>query len=323
MIDQPAEAMLRIRGSIPEIETWAVAEGVGVARRVRALIDNCRSARSARAGMTFDRVRIMGVLNVTPDSFSDDGMFDDVAGAVARCRLMIADGADIIDVGGESTRPGSAMTPVDQEIARVRPVIAALRDVGRPVSVDTRNAATMDTVLALGCPLINDVSALVHDPMAMAVAASSDAAVVLMHNRGDPASMQQRTQSRNILTEIFDYLEARIAACEKAGLSRSRVIVDPGFGFGKTVKQTFALLRDLAVFRGLGVPLLVGVSRKSFIGHATDVDAPGERLAGSLGGALWAVAQGADIVRVHDVLETRQALDIWCAAAGAEPAVTP
>jgi dihydropteroate synthase len=316
LIDRPDREMLRLRAGISEIESWAKAEGRDVTRRVGSLIGHCRAGRLARAGMSFENPRIMGVLNVTPDSFSDGGLFDDAEGAVAQGRRMIADGADIIDIGGESTRPGATTTPADQEIARIRPVITALREAGRPLSVDTRNAATMDTVVGLGCTMINDISALEHDPMAMPVAASSDAVVALMHNRGNPASMQQRTDYRNILTEVFDYLQARITACETAGLARSRIVVDPGLGFGKTGAQNFALLRDLSLFRGLGVPLLVGVSRKSFIGRATGVGEARERVAGSVGGGLWAVAQGADIIRVHDVLETRQALDVWAAAAG-------
>jgi len=319
LIDRPDQELLRIRAGNREIDDWAEAEGRDVAERVRSLISRCRSPRSALAGMTFDRTQIMGVLNVTPDSFSDGGLFADPLEAVAQGRRMIAEGADIIDIGGESTRPGAATTLADQEIARIQPVVTALRDAGRPLSVDTRNAVTMERAAALDCAMINDVSALEHDPKAMTVVAGSNAAVALMHNRGDPASMQQRTRYRNILTEVFDYLEARIAACEAAGLDRSRIVVDPGLGFGKTGAQNFALLRDLSLFRGLGVPLLVGVSRKSFIGRVTGVEEAGERVAGSVGGALWAVAQGADIIRVHDVAATRQALDVWSVAANLSP----
>lgn len=257
----------------------------------------------------------MGIVNVTDDSFSGDGLNGDPAAAIARGRAMAEAGAGIIDLGAESTRPGAVPVTPEQEIARLLPVLAGLRDLGLPLSVDTRNAATMRAVAAAGAGIINDISALEGEG-SLAAAAASDLPVVLMHMQGEPGSMQQAPRYDDVVAEVHAYLSGRIAACEAAGIPRGRIILDPGIGFGKTVEHNVALLRSLGRFHDLGCPLLVGVSRKSMIGALADEPAPARRLPGSLAAALWAARQGAAILRVHDVAETVQALRVWQAIEG-------
>jgi dihydropteroate synthase len=260
---------------------------------------------------------IMGILNATPDSFSDGGAWLDTATAVAHGAAMLRAGAAIIDVGGESTRPGAAPVDPALEIRRVVPVIAGLRPAaeaaGAMISVDTRNAATMRAALDAGAGMVNDVSALTHDRAALAVVAASLASVVLMHMRGEPATMQVAPAYDDVALDVYDYLEGRIAACEAAGIDRSRIVADPGIGFGKTVAHNLRLLRQLTLFHGLGVPILVGASRKGFIARLSAGEPPEDRLPGSIAAALSAVGQGAQILRVHDVAETIQALRVAAA----------
>lgn len=260
------------------------------------------------------RPLIMGILNVTPDSFSDGGRHRGVEAQIAHALKMAEDGADIIDIGGESTRPGSDPVHVEEEIRRVVPIFEGLRErTDALLSIDTRNAAVMEAALAKGAGLINEVSALTHDPRALGVAAASGLPVVLMHAPPDPKTMMDNPVYEDVLTDVYDYLDARIRACEAAGIDRGRLIVDPGIGFGKTRQHNLEVLSGLAVYHGLGVPLLVGSSRKRFIGDISGVSEAGERVMGSLGAALAAAAQGAQILRVHDVAATRQALDVWYA----------
>ncbi len=253
----------------------------------------------------------MGVLNVTPDSFSDGGRGGD---PVAAAKAMAAAGASLIDIGGESTRPGASDVPVADELARVGPVLAGAA--GLPLSIDTRKAAVMAAALDAGAVLVNDVSALTHDPAAMALVAARRAPVVLMHAQGTPATMQLAPRYDDVVADVFDWLEARIAACVGAGIDPAAIVADPGIGFGKTPAHNTALLANLAAFHGLGVPLLLGASRKAVIAKlAGDQSAPSERLGGSLALALRALAQGVQIVRVHDVAETVQAVRVWQAIA--------
>lgn len=258
---------------------------------------------------------VMGIVNVTPDSFSDGGLAAEADDAIARGRALHAAGAAIVDVGGESTRPGSSGVTAETEWQRIEPVLAALVADGIRVSVDTRKAEVMRRAAALGVPIINDVSALTHDPAALDAAAASGCEVVLMHAQGDPATMQRNPVYNDVVLDVYDRLEARIGACVAAGIPVERLIADPGIGFGKTYAQNLALLRQLGVFEGLGARLLVGASRKSFIGWLTGVETARDRLGGSIGAALFAAAQGADILRVHDVAETAQALTVQAAAA--------
>ena len=257
--------------------------------------------------------RVMGILNVTPDSFFDGGRHDDPDRAVERGRTLAAEGADIVDVGGESTRPGARAVDASVEIARVVPVVEALAAEGIPVSVDTSKPEVMRAALAAGASMVNDVRALL-EPGAMEVVASSDAAVCLMHMRGTPETMQVETAYADVVAEVRDFLARRAAACERAGIARNRIVVDPGFGFGKGVAENLALLRRLRDLVAAGYPVLAGLSRKSTIGAITG-RSPGDRLAGSLAAALTAVERGAAIVRVHDVRETVDALRVYAAAA--------
>lgn len=257
---------------------------------------------------------VMGVVNVTPDSFSDGGDFLDARRAIRHAEAMLRAGAAIIDIGGESTRPGALPVDSAEEIRRVVPVIAGIRTsaeaAGAVISIDTRNAATMRAALEAGVGMINDVSALTHDPAAVGVVTTSDATVVLMHMQGGPRTMQVAPAYVDVVLDIYDYLEARIAACEAAGIDRARIIVDPGIGFGKTVVHNLQLLSQLSLFHGLGLPILIGVSRKGFVAHLAEGEASGRRLPGSLAAGLVALSQGAQILRVHDVTETVQAVRI-------------
>jgi dihydropteroate synthase len=253
----------------------------------------------------------MGVLNVTPDSFSDGGDHADPAVAIEAGRAMLAAGAAIVDVGGESTRPGSPPTPPDIEQARILPVVRALAETGACVSVDTRHAATMQAALAAGARVINDIAGLAFDPEARAVVARAGCAVVLMHMRGTPDTMNAQARYDDVVAEVAAELADRMQAAIAAGIRPERIALDPGIGFAKTADHNLALLRGLPALRRLGRPLLVGVSRKRFIGTVTGVAAPRDRLAGSLAAGLFAVGQGAAILRVHDVAETVQALRMW------------
>lgn len=263
----------------------------------------------------------MGIVNVTADSFSGDGLAaakPEVA--IAQARAMAAAGADILDLGAESTRPGAEPVDSATEQARLLPVLHGLRDIGLPISVDTRYAATMRAVLAAGAAIINDISALEDDPESLGVVAQAGCPVVLMHKRGQPATMQQDPRYGDVVADVLRYLQERVEACIKAGIRRESIILDPGIGFGKTVAHNAALLRALPRFAALGLPLLVGLSRKSMIGALADQPDPRQRLGGSLAGALFAASRGAHILRVHDVAETVQALKVWRALDLPDPA---
>lgn len=253
--------------------------------------------------------RIMGILNVTPDSFSDSGRHASAAAAIAAGRRMHDEGAAIIDVGGESTRPGAAPVPLAEELRRVMPVVEGLVAAGVPVSIDTRKARVMAEALAAGACMVNDVSALTHDPDSLGVAAASSASIVLMHMQGSPATMQQAPRYDDVVAEVRAFLDARVAACTAAGIPEGRLVRDPGIGFGKTLEHNLALLTNLPA---LGAPLLLGASRKALIGRLTGADV-GQRLPGSLALALHAARAGCALVRVHDVAETAQAFAVWAA----------
>lgn len=259
--------------------------------------------------LSLERPLVMGVVNVTPDSFSDGGLYASAQQAVAHARRLVEEGADILDIGGESTRPGSAPVALDEERQRVLPVLEALAGCGVPLSVDTRKPEFMLEAIAAGAAMINDVTALTA-PAALTAVAKSPVAVCLMHMQGDPGTMQESPTYRDVVREVRDYLAQRVAAAERAGVARDRIVVDPGFGFGKTVEHNLALLRSLAEFRSLGVALLAGLSRKAMLGKLTGRE-PQERVHASIAAALLAVQNGAQIVRVHDVAATRDALAVW------------
>ena len=264
--------------------------------------------RAAVMGLDLSRPRIMGILNVTPDSFSDGGDFLARDVALRHALAMQADGADIIDIGGESTRPGAALVPDALEAARVVPVIATLRaqsDIA--VSIDTRKAAVAQAAVAAGAGLINDVSAMTWDARMVRVAADTGRPVCLMHAQGDPATMQAAPRYDDVLLDVYDHLAARVAFAEAAGIPRDRIVVDPGIGFGKTMDHNLALLRRLSLFHALGCAVLLGASRKRFIGTITGRDLAQDRVAGSLSVTLAGIAQGVQIHRVHDTKDTQAA----------------
>jgi dihydropteroate synthase len=262
--------------------------------------------------LSLRRPLIMGVVNVTPDSFSDGGQFPTAGTAADRARRLIDEGADIIDVGGESTRPGAPAVSMDEERRRVLPVLERLSDCDVPISVDTRKVEVMRDAIAAGASLVNDVSAL-ETPGALQAVAESRVGVCLMHKRGEPQTMQQNPYYEDVVREVRDYLEARVRAAEAAGISRDRILIDPGFGFGKDVDHNLALLRNLRSLGSVGVPVLAGLSRKATLGRITG-KAPGERVHASVAAALIAVEEGVCVVRVHDVTATRDALAVWFAA---------
>jgi dihydropteroate synthase len=278
---------------------------------VQALLQRVCGPREPVAGLALDRPLLMGIVNVTPDSFSDGGRFLAADAAIEHALKLEAEGADILDIGGESTRPGSDAVDLEEECRRVLPVIQALAKRSRArISIDTRKPEVMRRAAAEGVHVINDVAALTHDPQAIEVAAASGLPVILMHARGEPRTMQENPVYADVVLDIYDWLEARVAACERAGIGRNKLIVDPGIGFGKTLAHNLSLLGSLGVFHGLGCPVLLGASRKSFIGRLTGAGAD-DRLPGSIAAALIGAAQGVQILRVHDVAETRQALAVW------------
>lgn len=263
------------------------------------------------AGFSLDRPLIMGIVNATPDSFSDGGEAFSFDNAVSRGLKMMKQGADIIDVGGESTRPGAEIVDVEEEVRRTVPVVKRLAEAGACVSIDTRHAVVMEEALAAGADIINDVTALTGDVRSMDVAANTGASIVLMHMQGEPGTMQKDPTYEDAPHEVFEYLNARVHACEAVGIARERLALDPGIGFGKTLTHNLEILKHLGMYKTLGLPLLLGVSRKSFIGVVADEPDAKERLAGSISAALACVERGANILRVHDVAQTRQALDVW------------
>lgn len=255
---------------------------------------------------------LMGILNVTPDSFSDGGRFENYSDAVARALKMVEQGAGIIDIGGESTRPGAKTVSPEEEAERVLPVINALKNKVPLISIDTRNAAVMKAALDAGADIVNDVSALTHDPQSVSIVANSNAPVCLMHMRGSPQEMQKEPTYENVVDEVLHYLLNRARVCLAAGVTKENIIIDPGIGFGKTPEHNLALLKNIDQFVGTGFPVLLGTSRKSFIQKvAGDNSTADDRIGGSLSSVLWGWSRGVRLFRVHDVKETAQALKIF------------
>lgn len=258
-----------------------------------------------------DQPQVMGIVNTTPDSFSDGGAYADPQAAADAGFAMGEAGAALVDVGGESTRPGAKEVWEQDEIERVMPVVQRLANGGVAVSIDTRKSGVMTAALSAGARLVNDVSALQWDPQSAGVVAAAGAPVVLMHHQGEPGSMQDNPRYGDVLVEVFHWLEKRVAAAEAAGIARANILIDPGIGFGKSVGHNLELMNGLALFHGLGCPVVLGASRKRFIGALSNEAPADRRLPGSLALAMKAVEQGAQIVRVHDVAETVQALKVW------------
>lgn len=266
------------------------------------------------AGLSLDRVRLMGILNVTPDSFSDGGRLRSAEAAIERGLQLVDQGADIVDVGGESTRPGATPVPRDEELRRAIPVVEGLARQGVLVSIDTRHAAVMAAALDAGARIVNDVSGLTHDDAALPLLGRRDCAIVLMHMLGTPQDMNSRADYADVTGEVAAWLMARVAACQAAGIDRARLALDPGLGFAKKAGHSLALLQQVERLLALGLPLLIGASRKSFIGRLTARDGamptPDDRLGGSLAVALLMAQRGVRLLRVHDVAQTVQALEM-------------
>ncbi len=280
------------------------------------ILERLTSPRPPIAGLTLDRPRVMGILNLTPDSFSDGGRFTDPAAALAQVHNMLAEGADILDLGGESTRPGAVEVAIDEEIARTAPVIVAMRDNGvtAPISIDTRKSAVAAAALAAGANVINDVSAFHFDPDMQGVAARSGAPVCLMHAQGLPENMQDDPDYDEVLLDVYDSLETSVKAAEAAGIPREKILVDPGIGFGKRDTHNMALINGISLFHALGCPILLGVSRKASIGRIGGIEAAHERGAASAAIGLFALGQGVQMLRVHDTEVHRQMIALWSAA---------
>ncbi|WP_035690608.1 dihydropteroate synthase [Azospirillum halopraeferens] len=301
----------RAVGSVTEAVAWARGCGPTALDALERRLAAVTRPRGAFGGVDIDRPAVMGIVNVTPDSFSDGGDFLDPARAIAHGQALLDAGADILDVGGESTRPGAAPVPPEEEEGRILPVIRHFAAAGATVSVDTRHARVMASALAAGAAIVNDVSGLTGDPDSLAVVAGAGAPVVLMHMQGDPGTMQINPTYEDAALDVFDLLEERVEACLGAGLALDRIAVDPGIGFGKTTEHNLHILRHTALYHGLGCAVLIGVSRKGFIGQLSRNEPARQRAPGSIaiGQDCW--SQGAQILRVHDVAETVQARALW------------
>lgn len=259
-----------------------------------------------------DDVTLMGILNVTPDSFSDGGSYDTPSKAIEHGKKLQSEGADVIDVGGESTRPYAKGISVDDEIKRIKPVIHQLaQEIDIPISIDSRHSATMKIACKIGASIVNDVSALTHDEQSLPFLADTEHDVILMHMQGEPSSMQDNPCYKDALLDVYDYLASRIEIAMLAGIERHRIIIDPGIGFGKSKDHNRELLSHVAIFHSLGCPILIGVSRKKFIADGIPSNQPHERISGSVAAALYAASCGVQMVRIHDVTETRQAINVW------------
>ncbi|MBU2983458.1 dihydropteroate synthase [Lentibacter algarum] len=292
---------------------------IPVERLPADVLQNLTSLRQPLGALSLDEARIMGILNVTPDSFSDGGRFSGAAQALAYAERMVADGADIIDIGGESTRPGATEVPHEAEIARTAPVIEAIRSkLSTPISIDTRKCTVAKAAIQHGADMVNDVSGFTFDADLAQLCAENDVPVFAMHAQGDPMTMQRNPVYRDVLLDVYDFLETQLAMLESLGIDRSRVVLDPGIGFGKTQAHNLALLNGMSVFHGLGCALLLGVSRKGFIGKIGQTPLARDRVSGSVAVGLAGLAQGVQILRVHDVAETKQAIRLWQAVARGE-----
>lgn len=311
LIVRQGERIDRAFAPLAEAMAWGLERSRAAAEAVDRQLAALTRARPPFAGVTLDRPRIMGVVNVTPDSFSDGGDFLDPAAAIAQGRALREAGAEFLDIGGESTRPGAAPVPPEEEEARILPVIRALAGEGAVVSVDTRHARVMRAAVAAGAAVVNDISGLTGDLDSLRAVAETGAPVVLMHMLGEPGTMQRNPSYVDAALDVYDWLEARVTACTAAGIPRERICADFGIGFGKTDAHNLTILRHTALYHALGCAVLVGVSRKSFVGRLSRGEPPKQRIPGSLAAGLEGWNQGAQILRVHDVAETAQARALW------------
>lgn len=320
----PTRDSFPLAGGLCWFDAVAVHERGGGVETVPAsevpthVLDSLIHPRTRISGLDMSAPRLMGILNVTPDSFSDGGQFNAPQAALERALAMQAEGAEIIDIGGESTRPGAAEVAADAEIARTAPVIGAIRAQSAvPISIDTRKSDVGLAALSAGATMINDVAAFTFDPMLAGVAAKAGVPVCVMHAQGTPETMQDDPNYDDVLLDVYDFLLARIDAAVGAGIQRDQIVVDPGIGFGKTVAHNLTLLRGIAMFHSLGCPILLGASRKRFISSIGGGETANDRISGSVAVALFAARRGVQILRVHDIFATRQALDLEWAIGGA------
>ena len=320
----PTRDSFPLAGGLCWFDAVAVHERGGGVETVPAsevptqVLDNLIRPRTRISGLDMSAPRLMGILNVTPDSFSDGGQFNAPQAALERALAMQAEGAEIIDIGGESTRPGAAEVAADAEIARTAPVIGAIRAKSAvPISIDTRKSDVGLAALSAGATMINDVAAFTFDPMLADVAAKAGVPVCVMHAQGTPETMQDDPNYDDVLLDVYDFLLARIDAAVGAGIQRDQIVVDPGIGFGKTVAHNLTLLRGIAMFHSLGCPILLGASRKRFISTIGGGETANDRISGSVAVALFAARRGVQILRVHDIFATKQALDLEWAIGGA------
>lgn len=310
IVRRPGGKPERAFAPLSEIMAWGWERGREVATMVDGQLGKLTRARPAFAGLDLSRPLVMGIINVTPDSFSDGGDHAGPEQAIAFGETLVRAGADLLDIGGESTRPGASAISVEEELGRVLPVVRHFAAVGVPVSVDTRNAPVMREVMAAGARIINDINGL-RDDGALDAVVGSRAPAVIMHMQGDPRTMQDNPVYADAALDVFDWLEDRIHECLGAGMAFEDLCIDTGIGFGKSVEHNLDVLRHTAMYHALGCPLLIGVSRKSFIGRLSKGEAPKDRVAGSLAAGLECLDQAAHILRVHDVAETVQARAIW------------
>ncbi len=317
---RPQEALVLAGGWawFDRIEVLARGEGARIIPAREApgeVLERLSRPRAPIAGLDLTRPRLMGILNLTPDSFSDGGRFNAPYEAMEAVREMIAAGCDILDIGGESTRPGAEPVAVGEEVARVIPVLKQLRQEGIevPVSLDTRKARVAAEGIWAGADMINDVSALSYDRDMARTVTNTNLSLCLMHAQGDPRTMQHAPRYDDVLLDVYDYLEEKADAAEAMGVDRARIVLDPGIGFGKTISHNLALLARISLFHSLGCTLLLGTSRKGFIGALSGEDDPAARLGGSLATELAAIGQGVQIIRAHDIAQTRQAMTLYMA----------
>ena len=320
----PTRQSFALAGGLCWFDSIAVHERGGGINTVPArdiptdVLHHLTCQRPPIAGLDMSAPRLMGILNVTPDSFSDGGQFEAPQAALDRALVMQAEGAQIIDIGGESTRPGATEVAIAAEIDRTAPVIAAIRaQSGVPISIDTRKSAVGQAAVSAGATMINDVAAFTFDPALADVAATAGVPVCVMHAQGSPENMQDDPAYEDVLLDVYDFLSARVDAAVAAGIARNQIVIDPGIGFGKTVAHNLILLRGIALFHSLGCPILLGASRKRFISVIGGGQTAHDRVSGSVAVALFAARRGVQILRVHDIFATKQALDLEWAIGGA------
>lgn len=304
------DRIVRCVSSVTAFDPWRHVVNQTLKERFAEVLEALASERQPFAGLAMDRPQIMGIVNVTPDSFSDGGDYALPDEAIAHGLKLAEQGADVLDVGGESTRPGAAPVAPSEEQMRVIPVVKALAEKGCVVSIDTRHASTMAAAIEAGASIVNDVTALQGDSESLTVVAREQVPVILMHMQGEPQTMQSSPEYAYAPIDVYDDLSARVLACVEAGIHPGSICVDPGIGFGKDDSHNVSLLNNLGLFHGLNCPVMLGASRKSFIGRLSGEGDPKKRVAGSISAALTGVGQGVQFLRVHDVAETRQALDI-------------